>query len=89
MSIALLLLMFYFEATSQSLYIHVKSTKGKQKWCAIYTTKCRNWRYLDFASCAVFVVANICRVENSGHVVHIEMIPWVTHESSYTKEFGQ
>lgn len=53
------------------------------------TTKCRKWRYLDFDSCAVFIVANLHRVECPKHVVHTEMIPWATYKSSYTKECGQ
>lgn len=87
-----------FEVTSQSLYIHVKATKGKQKRCPICgrkctgydaTTKCRKWRHLDFGSCAVFIVADVHRVECPEHGVHTEMVPWANHHSSYTKEFEQ
>ena len=85
-----------FEVTSQALYIHIKATKGKQKRCPICgrkctgydaTTKCRKWRHLDFGSCAVFIVADVHRVECPEHGVHTEMVPWANHHSSYTKEF--
>ena len=87
-----------FEPTSQSLYVHVKATKGKQNRCPICgrkctgydtTTKCRKWRHLDFGSCAVFIIADVHRVECPEHGVHTEMVPWANHNSSYTKEFEQ
>ena len=36
-----------------------------------------------------FIVADVHRVECPEHGVHTEMVPWASHNSSYTKEFEQ
>lgn len=88
----------FFEESSQSLYIHVEATKGKQKRCPVCGKKCpgydsttvaRKWRHLDFGSYAVFIIADVHRVECPEHGVLTEMVPWAFHNSSYTKEFEQ
>lgn len=87
-----------FNQNNQSLYIHVDMTKGKKHRCPICGKKCsgydvitkkRNWRHLDFGSCAVYITCDVHRVYCQEHGVHTEMVPWAFHNSHFTKEFEQ
>ncbi|MDD3026525.1 MAG: ISL3 family transposase [Erysipelotrichaceae bacterium] len=87
-----------FNENDQALYIDVDMTKGKKHHCPICgkkaphydsTTTRKKWRALDFGSCAVYLVADIHRVECDDHGVHTEMVPWAFHHTNFTKEFEQ
>lgn len=87
-----------FIQSTQSLFICVETTKGKKYRCPICnkkcpgydsTTKSRKWRSLDFGSCKVFIVADVCRISCEEHGVLTEAVPWAYHHSNFTKEFEE
>lgn len=87
-----------FMQSTQSLFIYVDMTNGKKHRCPICnkkcpgydsTTKSRKWRSLDFGSCKVFIVADVCRICCEEHGVLTESVPWAYHHSNFTKEFEE
>ena len=81
-----------------TLKVYVGMTKGKRGRCPICNRKCpyydtvstnREWKSIDFGPFKVLIVAHTRRVCCSEHGIHTEAVPWVYHNSRFTKDFEQ